>query len=438
MDDKGRGFKALNIAPRSHLAGKGRFPKKANVESPSVAWYRNNLTALSQYYNLLFIAFNDSIHVHQPQYPNQIILNKPQFEFKLEKTNEDLEGYIDQAHPHAANHLVVGDLGNEEILITACDDGDVVAYSTRQIYNAIKTGYDIRPSLPEPVRPFFKRNVGKSAWGIAIHKEARLIAISANTRQITIFAFAISQRSPSESQSSSSDEDIFGFLNDPPGIPYQIQAYAGSPGQRSFDQEIILKGHTHNIPNIAFCNTDDDPLGRYLVSTDIDGSTNIWDIWKGTILMKASERPKHATPASCVLGNCELCLADSAPFSILTSVGRHGWAVACLNPCFCRLASGNVETYGLDVSRYLSERFGVHVDNSASLEHVPDSSRWHPSYSRYTAVPNVNHPPDPETGSDEDTWESPSDDEENEDESDGDMLVNNPLHNNSPECMLHL
>ena len=305
MEDTGRGFKPLNVAHRSHLAGKLRFPKKDNQDPPPVAWYRNNLTALSQYHNLLFIAFNDTVHVYQPQYPTQIILNKPQFEFKLAKTREDLEGYIDQANPHAANQLVVGDLGSEEIVIAACDDGDVVAYSTRHILNSMMAESEIGTSPNQPVRPFFKKNVGKSAWGIAIHKEARLIAISANTRHITVFAFAISQRSPSEGLSSRSHEDLFTLPENDSGLSDQIRPDIDSPDQRDSDREIILAGHTHNIPNLAFCDTEDDTLGRYLVSTDIDGTTYIWDIWKRTILMKASERHHSGTPGPYGIGNYE-------------------------------------------------------------------------------------------------------------------------------------
>lgn len=289
--DEGRGFTALNIVPCSFLAGKNRFPKSADLEPPRVAQYRNNLTALSQYHNLLFVAYTDRVHIYQPQFPTQLISSKPQLEFELPTTRQGLVGYLDQGHPHAVNHLIVGDLGNEEILIVACDDGDVLAYSTLHILNAIKIEYDVEPLLSEPVRPFFKRNVGMSAWGIAIHRAARLIAISSNNKQVVVFAFAISQRSPLDGLNPPAAVLIDDFDTDPGGVDWERVA-TGSPDCRSRNQEIVLKGHSLNIPSIAFCNTKEDPIGRYLVSTDIGGSTYVWDIWKGAILIKASERFK--------------------------------------------------------------------------------------------------------------------------------------------------
>ncbi len=409
MDDKGRGFTAVNIAPRSYLAGQKRFPKKGDLEPPPVAWYRNNLTGLSQFHNLLFVAYTDKLHVFQPQFPAQVISTKPQLEFKLPTTQHGLAGYIDPEHPHAVNQLVVGDLGNEEILVAACDDGDVVAYSTRHILNAIEIEQDIEPLLFEPVRPFFKRNVGMSAWGIAIHKAARLIAISSNTKQIVVFAFAIGRRSPSEGSNSPSDEVLTVDLDtDPGGVDWK-RVSTGSPDQRSRNQEIVLKGHSHNIPSIAFCNTKGDLVGRYLVSTDINGSTYVWDIWKGVIIMKASERFKLGNSS---LPGCKCTLKLFSKLNLLTTPGFHGWGVACIDPSFCRLAKGNLEVFGHDVVRYYAGRFGIEADNSESLQHVPDSSPWHPAYSKYTAVPSINQSLDSDEESDEDSDVSFSDGEE--------------------------
>ena len=298
MDDKRRGFKALNVAPRFHLAGNERFPKNADLESPPVAWYRNNLTALSHFHNLFFVAYVDRIHVFQPQFPTQKISGKPQLELILPVTQLDSRGYIHPSHPHTINQLAVGDLGNEEILIAACDDGDVIAYSTRHIYNAIEIEQDVGPPLFDHVRPFFKRNVGMSAWGIAIHTSARLIAISSNTTHIVVFAFAIGQTSPTEGPSSHGGEYSSSDLDlDPEAVDWtRVLRGSLSPDQRWRNQEIILIGHSHNIPSIAFCNTEDDLVGRYLVSTDINGSTYVWDIWKRLTLMNTSERFQLGTP----------------------------------------------------------------------------------------------------------------------------------------------
>ena len=321
MDDNRRSFKALNIVPRFHLAGKVRFPLQEGLKPPPISLYRNNLTALSQYHNLFFIACIDKIHVYSPQFPSQKISSKSELEFKLAATQPGLSGYIDHEHPHAVNQLVIGDLGNQEILVATCDDGDVVVYSTRHIYNAIEIGQDIGPTLFDPIRPFFKRNVGMSAWGIAIHKAARLIAISSNTKQIKVFAFAVGQNSPSERSSPVSDEDLLGDLDRDPGGADWKRVHTWSPDQRSRNLEIILIGHSHNIPNIAFCNTEDDLLGRYLVSTDINGWTYVWDIWKGAIVLRPSDRFRFGDPLA---RGCEWCFEYVSPIDVLT-ITRASW-----------------------------------------------------------------------------------------------------------------
>ena len=82
-------------------------------------------TALSQYRNLFFIAYNDEIHVFRPQFPHQTISSKPELVLKLPVSRPGLRGCIDPTRPHAVNHLIIGDMGIEEILVAACDDGDV-------------------------------------------------------------------------------------------------------------------------------------------------------------------------------------------------------------------------------------------------------------------------------------------------------------------------
>lgn len=193
---------------------------------------------------------------------------------------------IDPSDPRAINHVIVGDIGNQEILLAACDDGDVAAVSTRLIHLAAQRNIAVAQGAedlhPEGIRPFFTGNVGQSAWGLAIHKEARLFAVSANTHNITIFAFALGGETLEES-SSESDENVFdddfeelienADWNDLDGPP--------APGQRaSQNLQIVLSGHATNIPNIAFCNTDGDPKGKYLLSTDIEDRNYIWDIWE--------------------------------------------------------------------------------------------------------------------------------------------------------------
>lgn len=184
-------------------------------------------------------------------------------------------------------------MGNEELLVVACDDGDVVAYTTRSIYNAIDedlTHEEIQVRDVDPVRAFFVRNVGMSAWGLAIHKAARLIAVSSNLQQITVFAFALNQSGSSKTGSDHEYDSSSNIFDSVLGNTEWVRVKKCSPYLRALcNWEIVLEGHLNNIPNIAFCNTELDDIGHYLVSTDISGSILVWDIWEGIILLDVSE-----------------------------------------------------------------------------------------------------------------------------------------------------
>jgi len=147
-------------------------------------------------------------------------------------------GFIDETFPHSVNHLKLGKLGDFEVLLMACDDGDVIAYYTHRkddrapiLSNLLLIrSCDISqrnmltshpPSALEGDHPrfelyrstncqdpavsilicfrsrlimcrFFHENVGKTAWGLAIHEKSRLIAVSSNLREVTVFCFGSS------------------------------------------------------------------------------------------------------------------------------------------------------------------------------------------------------------------------------------------------------
>ena len=101
----------------SHQNGKQRYPSTdQNDRRPRIAHWRNNLTALSQYRNLYFVAYLDVISVFEPDFPNQR-LGDPTGTIQLPASRPDLEGYLDDLTPQAANQLLVKDLGEEEILL---------------------------------------------------------------------------------------------------------------------------------------------------------------------------------------------------------------------------------------------------------------------------------------------------------------------------------
>ncbi|KAJ4290697.1 hypothetical protein N0V88_006445 [Collariella sp. IMI 366227] len=164
---------------------------------PKIAAARNNLTVLSQRYNLYFAAYQDSIYVYQPQRAGPKILPPPSVILRPPPSSQAcyVTGNIDRQFSHQINSITVGNLGDLEIVLFAYDDGDVAAYYTHAIVRWIKTkgghvrspsGLHTRP-LGHP-KPMFHENVGSSAWGLAVHEKSRLIAISSNLHQVTVFA----------------------------------------------------------------------------------------------------------------------------------------------------------------------------------------------------------------------------------------------------------
>ena len=79
-----------------------------------------------------------------------------------------LGGYIDESIPHCVNHIKVGILGFLEVLLIACDDGDVLAYYTHTFLDELKRQ---DPHVQAPLScatPFFHEHVESSVWGLAL------------------------------------------------------------------------------------------------------------------------------------------------------------------------------------------------------------------------------------------------------------------------------
>lgn len=355
-----RGFEELKIFANPAQTAHERFPKPRESPPARVASYRNNLVALSQYYNLFFITSLDKILVYQPVNQAQYLTN-PSLSISLASSNHGLIGYMDPSNSHAINQLIVADLGIEEIMIAACDDGDVIAYTTRSIQKEIELrALDLndRQNFGPELRPFFVSNVGMSAWGIAVHKEARMIAVSSNSKKINNFAFAVSD-SKCSTPEARSDDDMFDvnclkYLDDqewarPTGLDVL------DPSDRHRNLEIILSSHWTNIPNVAFFNgvNKSADIDVYLVSTDVDGVTYVWDVWKRKVIIQLT--------------------------SSIDNLG--GWGVACIDPYFCRDANSPVEIFGV---KEVSPDLAV-VNITHAAKNVPESSEDHFTLRNQTA-----------------------------------------------------
>ena len=255
-------------------------------------------------------------------------------------------GYLDVNHPHDINHLVVGELGDEEVIVAACDDGDVVSFTTHSILTVVRG----KGSSLSPVKAFFIQNVGHSAWGIAIHKAARLIAVSSNTKKIDVFCFALDgaiclygefHRHLTKKYLDSEEQDV---------CPDWDWAKRSRPTalDRCFNTRISLSGHGENIPNIAVFNSDLDVQGQYLASTDINNETIIWDIWTREIKVRTSVSKQNLSH-------------------------QRGWGVTCLDPRTARVE-------GVPRIRYRVTDRRNSINLTQDSFDIADNSQYHPSY----------------------------------------------------------
>lgn len=228
---------------------------------PRVARARMNLTALSQHYDLYFVAYQGFVHVYRLGRGVRVALGEPQAILDPETSKTEMSEYvtgdINPRCSHEMNHMVVGELGDQEVLVVGRDNGDVQAWYTATIADYVQRyqrmrndrdqangsgqGADTVPRQPRP-RHFFSENVGASAWGLAVHKKSRLIAVSSNCHEVTVFAFAL--------RSVDSAHRKVGSREVPKGERDMIQ----SPPARGGDQ--VTKQLPQTKPSILTAGTD--------------------------------------------------------------------------------------------------------------------------------------------------------------------------------------
>lgn len=248
-------------------------------------------TALSQRRNLLFVASSNQIHVWEPAGASQTLGTKPSMIITPVMKEPRAHGYIQPSSPHQINSILVDDLGREEVLLLVTDSGNVCGYRVEAVFSAMKRAAEKakpRPLDGSEVDPFFIEHVGSSAWGLAIHKFARLIAVSANTGLVTVFAFAL------VNQALERTDETFGQLEDDDEPNEFNQTWLHIKTDEQFKQlqrlmpekhrtrniKLTYSGHFTNIPSVSFLNSDFDPNGMWMVSTDINDKTLVWKIWE--------------------------------------------------------------------------------------------------------------------------------------------------------------
>ncbi|KAI1622959.1 hypothetical protein EDD37DRAFT_450127 [Exophiala viscosa] len=301
MEDDLRSFQSVSIGLTSVENGKERFTRDGLYNPPPLAYWRNNLTALSQRYNLYLVANRDSVAVYRPEFPFQKLHRLPALLIPPTLANPSAGGYIDTHSPHTINHIVVGDLGSEEIVLVATDSGNITGYFTKAIDEAVrKDPYRFSTNARSDyvgVRAFFSQSVHESAWGLAIHSQARMIAVSANTphyvpnddpcAKLTVFAFALTHDDADVDEDSPDTADFIEYARQPDWEEWEAKGVQSAPPPRDKNYKITLggvEGHDHNIPSVSFVNTDEDIEGKWLLSTDIGGQMKVWQIWQGICL----------------------------------------------------------------------------------------------------------------------------------------------------------
>ncbi|PYH48174.1 uncharacterized protein BP01DRAFT_354016 [Aspergillus saccharolyticus JOP 1030-1] len=288
---KARSREGLQLRPLNVEKGADRYSTATDTFPPQTATWRNNLIALSQRRNLLFVAYNHQIYVWQPVGFYQTLGNRPEMIITPVMREPYAEGYILPSSPHAINNILVEDLGREEVLLLVTDSGNVCGYRVEAVYSALKRAMKTNESRPidgSQVDPFFAEYVEASAWGLAIHKFARLIAVTANTGLVTIFAFALVDSSSDKSSESdcgpeeADDLADYGqtWLHIKSGEQLAQLRQLMPHKHRTRNIRLTYTGHFANIPSVAFLNCDLDPNGMWMVSTDIDNKLLVWKTWE--------------------------------------------------------------------------------------------------------------------------------------------------------------
>ncbi|KAI9732067.1 MAG: hypothetical protein M1818_007662 [Claussenomyces sp. TS43310] len=263
---------------------------------PPIAEWSMNLTALSQCHNLYFAAYVDKVNVFR--LAQQVLTSKADLVMKEFKSTEAHKVGTRSLRStcHTINRVMVGNLGNEEILLLAFDDGDIVAYYTRAIEEAVLSRSEGPPT--DCGKPFFSENVGNGAWGLAIHAQSRLIAVSSNNHEVQVFAFALSSGKHQAlfiegdarfSHFTRKSDQKFAAREGGQFVPRGVD---GKP-LRDHNLRIVLRPDSicHNIPSIAFA---EDELGEAetIVAKDVKGELWLLSIWRGD-WMRLPTRPEQ-------------------------------------------------------------------------------------------------------------------------------------------------
>ncbi|KAL2871351.1 uncharacterized protein BJX67DRAFT_342048 [Aspergillus lucknowensis] len=360
---EGLHLRALNVE-----IGSDRYPQADDSFPPRIAHWRCNLTALSQRRNLLFVACSELIYVWEPAGGSQTLGPKPEMIITPVIKEPRGQGYIQPAFPHEVNSILVDDLGREEVLLLVTDSGNVCGYRVEAIFSALKRGGESGKAKPldgSEVDPFFLEYVGASAWGLAIHKFARLIAVTANTGLVTVFAFALVNSASGKGEETVSqleEDDEFTdygqtWLHIRTSEQFKQLRHLMPERHRTRNIKLTYTGHFSNIPSVTFLNCDLDPNGTWMVSTDIDNKVLVWKVWES-------------------LGPFNVYYFNDVTFRAFPNTLRNddrGWSVLALDPRTFHFLKSTEEACGGPPQRRMKDGQAV-LDLTKLNNRVPDAS----------------------------------------------------------------
>lgn len=324
--------------------------RRTREDFPRVARYRKNLTALSCHYNLYFAAYRGYIHVFTPSRNSKKVLGRPLAILNPEHSKTPMSrytrGHLNPTCPHEINDMLIGNLGDLEILLVARDNGDVAAWYTSAVAREVEVRLGANPDgspsesppggLPSP-KHFFADNVGVSAWGLAVHAKSRLIAVSANNKEVTVFAFALDaedadaqfqnmhsnlndlenickmdtkkEKSPSARTQYELCKDLAQAFDEDDGsishgtmdekVRTQFRRKSGGlirletkfwTRRRTWRIVIPIGMEAANLPSVSFCDDSEGNADR-IAAIDINGSLFIADIW--SLRSRVARVPVH-------------------------------------------------------------------------------------------------------------------------------------------------
>lgn len=232
------------------------------LEFPS---YRNNLAVASKLQGVLFLADGSVVRMYKVDEPSQVLESSSVFSFdtKPDSTTMNMRVGANWSNfPHFINHMITGIMGGIEYLVTAADNGRVLIFEVptlvRSYINALKLNEtkssDSRTPVQGKISPLCVFQMPASAWGLCIHEQLQLLAVSCNTARVTIL-------------------NLKEYLA---GTSKTVLRYV-SPGLR------------HNIPDVSFIYPTAEDVAKglytedafYVACTSISGDLVLWEFFTG-------------------------------------------------------------------------------------------------------------------------------------------------------------